>query len=188
MADELLGIKKDLLLAEYNAVRNTANQKSTAAQTTTAAYITLIAAILGFVVSAKADVRLLLLVPALSSTFAITVSSRYRSRRIATEYIRDVLHPMAVQLGKDSRLLGWDDYYANANRNQPVVYSLGIRILFPLLSIVTLAVTLPALASLTDWVVWSIGVVLLLAFVPADGARKIRQRLRLTRRQPRVKP
>jgi hypothetical protein len=157
VADEHLSVKKDLIIAEYNAVRTAASQKATAAQASAAAYFTLVAALVGFIASAKADVRLLLVVPVLSAAFGITIASRYISRQVAFDYIHDVLRPMAADLVTDPRVLGWDDHYAAAKKRNTRLHQFGLNSLLPIFSVVALVVTLPKLSSAAEVAAWLFG-------------------------------
>lgn len=178
--DECRQIRKDLFIAEYNAVRAAADQKASAAQSAIAAYFTLTTAIVGFVISTRNDIRLLLAVPIFSAAFGITALDRYGSREVARQYIRDVLRPIAIELGEDTRLLGWDDYYAGARRENSVTSRFGINFLIPFVSIASLALTAPTLKSLADWVAWSVGAAFsgaLIAYGTRTGG-KLHQALR----------
>jgi len=168
VADEHLSVKKDLIIAEYNAVRTAASQKATAAQASAAAYFTLVAALVGFIASAKADVRLLLVVPVLSAAFGTTIVSRYISRRVAFDYIHDVLRPMAADLVADPRILGWDDYYA-AKKRKTVLHQFGLNSLLPIFSMVALVVTLPRLSSAAQVAAWLFGLACLGGLVVVRG-------------------
>ncbi|MGN9778687.1 hypothetical protein ACTMS0_23415 [Micromonospora sp. H33] len=159
--------RTNLLIAEYNAIRAVAAQKSAASHALVGAYMTVVAVILGFVVANSADPRLLLALPVLSAVSGVTILRRRRDREAANRYIREVLRPVAIQCSADERTFMWEEYYARHKDARSLLYELGLQLIFPLSGLACLIATLSHLESPGDWLIWLAGSSLLVMLVLA---------------------
>lgn len=160
-----------VILAEFQAIRAVIERSTTSLLTLISFNVTAVAAVSGFVLSRNADPRLLLVLPVLSSGLGLLVFDQDWGIRVAREYMKKTLQPLAAQYTGDDRLL---TYTNHATRSpQWVIVSLAIPygLLFPGVSIIALAVVTDKLRSLADWSAWTLGATLSLVLLVVWSTR-----------------
>ncbi|QGN50474.1 hypothetical protein GKC29_29055 [Micromonospora sp. WMMC415] len=176
-------------LADAAAIRGTIERKATHNQNVIGLHLTVVAAVAGFILAEKADLRLLLILPLVSAALGLNVVSQYRDIRIAGDYIEQVLRPAIAQYTGNGTLFGWEAFYWKRKHDGHLAQATAMGLIFPGVSTLALAITLPAVRTLADRLAWVVGagmLVLLLASWTnrlSEMARARRVRL-LRRRMP----
>lgn len=149
-------------LADAAAIRSTIERKATHNQNVIGLHLTVVAAVAGFILAEKADLRLLLLVPLVSAALGLNVVSQYRDIRIAGEYIEQVLRPAITRYTGNGRLFGWETFYWQRKHDGHLAQAAAMGLIFPGVSTLALVITLPAVRTLADRVAWAVGAGMLL--------------------------
>jgi len=154
-----------VILSEFQTIRTAMDRKATSVLTIVSFNATVIAAVLGLVLSKKADLRLLLVLPFVSSGLGLMVLDLDRDIMLARAYIKDTLQPLAAEYTQDDRVLG----YANSiPRSRLMIFAaqmIPFALLFPIVSLIALIVVIGHLNSAADWSAWCLGLILLLVLV-----------------------
>jgi hypothetical protein len=160
-----------VILTEFQTIRAAIDRKATSLLTLVSFNITAIAAVSGLVLSHKADIRLLLVLPVVSSGLGLLVFDLDRDIRLARSYIKNTLQPLAAQYARDDRVLR----YASLIPRPPLiiiaVQAIPYGLLFPVVSLIALIVVIGHLTSLADWLAWGLGAVLLLVLLMVWSTR-----------------
>ncbi|GGM67670.1 hypothetical protein GCM10011608_61110 [Micromonospora sonchi] len=172
-------------LAEAAAIRSTIERKANYNQNLVGLNLTAVAAVAGIVLSEKADVRLLLLLPVLSAALGLSVAAQYRDGRIAGQYLEQVLRPAIARHTGDETLFGWETYYRQRKHNGHLGQAIAMGLIFPGVSTLALAFTLPSMDSWIDLAAWALSAGMLLLLIFGWSSRLIEMiRVRRGRRQP----
>ncbi|MDX5459555.1 hypothetical protein ACGFI5_06720 [Micromonospora tulbaghiae] len=175
------------LLAEYSGLLQLIDRKATVIATLVTFHITAVATIVGLLVARKGDVRLLVLVPLISSTLGLLVASQDRDARMAESYVETTLRPLVEEASGESRLWRWSEHLVHG-RDAVVVAitrAVPLGVLFPGLAILSLVATVPHMRSWLDWMGWSVGLLLTILLIVGwleHGALLARRLLSLLRR------
>ncbi|TDC40669.1 hypothetical protein E1211_00755 [Micromonospora sp. 15K316] len=183
MTEEMQNRALTAALADAAAIRSTIERKANHNQNVIGLHLTVVAAVAGFILAERADLRLLLLLPLLSAALGLNVVSQYRDIRIAGEYIEQVLSPAIARYTGNATIFGWESSYWKRKRDGHVAQALAMGLIFPGVSTVALAVTLPAVRNPADLLAWSLGAGLLLLLLAAWSYR-LREMVRARRGLP----
>jgi hypothetical protein len=159
-----------VILSDFQTIRTEMDRKATSVLTLVSFNITVIAAVLGLVLSKKADLRLLLVLPFVSSGLGLMVFNLDRDIRLARAYIKNTLQPLAAEYTQDDRVLA----YASRTPRPPMIFAMQMipyGLLFPAISLIALVVVIGHLNSAADWWAWCLGLILLLVLLAAGSAR-----------------
>ncbi|MFF5171532.1 hypothetical protein ACFY3U_02725 [Micromonospora sp. NPDC000089] len=176
-------------LADAAAIRSTIERKANHNQNVIGVHLTIVAAVAGFVLSDKADLRLLLLVPLVSAALGLNVASQYRDIRIAGDYLEQVLRPAVARYTGDKSLFGWEAFYWARKHNGHLTQAMAMGLIFPGVSALALGISLYAVRGALGWLAWAVGAAMLILLLAAwanrlvEMARSRRVRL-LSRRVP----
>jgi hypothetical protein len=158
-------------LADAAAIRATIERKANHNQALVGVNLTAIAAVAGFVLSEKADLRMFLLLPVLSTALGLSVVSQYRDIRIAGQYIEQVLRPAIARYTGEPSLFGWEVFYWRRKHDGHVAQALAMGVIFPGTSTLALAITLPGVRTTGDRLAWALGAAMLLLLLAAWSTR-----------------
>jgi hypothetical protein len=157
-----------IILAEFSALRKEIADRSAAAQTLLGLNATVTAAVAGFVLSNKADPRLLLLIPILSPSLGMLfVDHVYNVINIGT-YIKEVLAPQLNESTGSTGLLGYEeriDQYERRKLLRFLPVGVPLTLLFTLAPAGALIFSVPAMKRAWEWAMWSLGALLTLVYV-----------------------
>jgi hypothetical protein len=158
-------------LAEFTALRSEMDNANSSQQTIVNINITAAGLIFSFVLAKKADPLLLLVAAAISSALGMYIQgSWYHVRRIA-RYIDTTLRPLMIEYTGESKVFGWEQAVQARQgwwvRLVPV--GLATAVLFSLIPLVVLIWVIPYLKNSTDWLAWSIAVLLFLMQLCTGG-------------------
>ncbi|MFE9691377.1 hypothetical protein [Micromonospora sp. NPDC005806] len=155
-------VRLEALLAEYAAVNTVVERKTTLITTLITFQATAIATVVGFIVSEKADVRLLLVIPIISAIVGLLISSQDFDIRTAEDHVRAVLQPILMEYCGDDRLWRWHDQLLT--RRRAVFVGLTrlapLGLLFPGAAVGSLIFTAARLRNGLDWLAWVLGLML----------------------------
>jgi hypothetical protein len=155
----------NVALAEYTALRDEVTNRITGQDTMLNLYMTATAAIFGLALSGHADSLILLVIPLLSAAARLLYHNHNLYIRLLSAYIRDQLRPLVTDRLGEPRLLGWELRSAEYQRGpwrHRLTHSAGLALLFPVPSVVALALVVPQLAVPWTWLAWSSGWLLVL--------------------------
>ncbi|MFI7021134.1 hypothetical protein ACIBMZ_00240 [Micromonospora sp. NPDC049900] len=178
----------DAALADAAAIRATIERKANHNQNLISLYLTAVAAVAGVVLSEKADVRLLLLLPMLSAALGLSVAAQYRDGRIAGAYLEEVLRPAIARHTGDDSLFGWETYYRMRKHDGHLAQAFALGLIFPGVSALALAFTLPSMRNWTDRAAWAIGAGMLLLLIVGWSPRLIEMFRARRHRRPTMPP
>ncbi|MER7334499.1 MULTISPECIES: hypothetical protein [unclassified Micromonospora] len=171
MSEEQKNRALEAALADAAAIRATIERKANHNQALVGVNLTAVAAIAGFVLSEKADLRMFLLLPVLSTALGLSVVSQYRDIRIAGQYIEQVLRPAIARYTGEPSLFGWEVFYWRRKHDGHVAQALAMGVIFPGVSTLALAVTLPGIRTTADKLAWAVGAAMLLLLLGAWSNR-----------------
>ncbi|MEU2612136.1 hypothetical protein ABZ570_11210 [Micromonospora sp. NPDC007271] len=190
MTEEMPDRALTAALADAAAIRSTIERKAIHNQNVIGLHLTVVAAVAGIILSETADLRLLLLLPLVSAALGLNVVSQYRDIRIAGEYIEQVLRPAIAQCTGNGNLFGWETFYWKRKHDGHLAQAVAMGLIFPGVSALALAITLPAVRTLADQVAWGAGAGMLLLLLASWANRLVEmvraRRLRL--RELRMSP
>ncbi|MBV1854355.1 hypothetical protein [Catellatospora tritici] len=171
------GKAADAVLAEYASLRAELLQKLGTQSTIINLNLTAIAGIGGIVITQRADIRLLLMLPVISGALGLLAFGEARDATVIATYIRDHQAPLLAQYIGDQRLFQYERYFQdNRGSLRPVLISLVVGLVFPGISLASLYLVWPWLRSPLDWTAWGLGAVLLalngLVWVVLCGRRR----------------
>lgn len=162
MARTTSDVRLEGLLAEYETINTLVERKTTLITTLITFHATAIATVVGFIVSAKADSRLLLVIPIISAILGLLISAQDFDIRTAESYVRTVLRPILAEYTGDDRLWRWHEQLLD--RRRAVFVGLTrlapLGLLFPGAAVASLVFTVVRLRTVLDWSAWSMGIVL----------------------------
>jgi hypothetical protein len=176
MAATKAGRSLDVLLAEFNAARTEIDRKNSARLTLISLHMTAVAAIAGLVLTRQADPRLLIVLPGVCTALGFTLLSESRDKALRAKYIDDVLRPLIIEATGDDRLLAWESYYDRGASSSYLVRVISTGLLFPGVALIALIASLPSVASVGDWIAWSVGLALEMVLIGAGIPRVTRIR------------
>ncbi|GAB4061030.1 hypothetical protein [Catellatospora paridis] len=157
-----VGKAADAVLAEYAALRAELLQKLGAQSTIMNLNMTAIAGIGGIVITQRADIRLLLMLPVISGALGLIAYGEARDVTVIARYIRDRQASLLAQYVGDQRLFQFEAYFQdNKGRLRPILLSVVVGLVFPGISLASLYLVWPYLRSPLDWSAWGLGAVLL---------------------------
>jgi hypothetical protein len=155
-------VRLEGLLAEYETVNTLVERTTTLITTLITFHATAIATVVGFIVSEKADIRLLLVIPIISAILGLLISSQDFDIRTAEGYVRTVLRPILAEYTGDDHLWRWHEQLLE--RRRAVFVGLTrlapLGLLFPGAAVASLLVTVAGLRTGLDWLAWALGLVL----------------------------
>lgn len=157
-----VGKAADAVLAEYAALRAELLQNLGAQSTLINLNMTAIAGIGGIVITQRADIRLLLMLPVISGALGLLANSEARDVTVIEQYIRDHQASLLAQYVGDQRLFQYERYLQdNRGKLRPILFSVVVGLVFPGISLGALYLVWPFLRSPLDWTAWGLGMVLL---------------------------
>ncbi len=180
MTDEMADRALTAALADAAAIRSIIERKAIHNQNVIGLHLTVVAAVVGIILSETADLRLLLLLPLVSAALGLNVVSQYRDIRIAGEYIEQVLRPAIAQYTGNGNLFGWDAFHWKRKHDGHLAQAVAMGLIFPGFSAIALAITLPAVHTVADGVAWAIGAGMLLLLL-ASWANRLAEMVRARR-------
>lgn len=160
----------DMVVAELGVLRAEMAQKRTAQVAILGLNLTATTTTLGLVISQKIDIRVLILLPILTSSLGILTLVQSMDIRTIARYINEVLRPITLDYLGDERVLFFECYYRQA-RQLRYLGALSSGALFPLLSTGALILVAPHVGSLLEWFTWALGVGLVVTQVLAWTTR-----------------
>jgi hypothetical protein len=150
-------------LAEFSDLRTEIQNRSGAAWTLVNLNVTATATILGFVLADKADPRLLLALPIVSSALGMLfIDHAYNINNLGS-YINKKIRPVVRDASGDDRLLGYEeamDKYEQKKLLRFIPFGLPLTILFSGVPLASLCFVLGSLGAGWAWVLWALDVVL----------------------------
>jgi hypothetical protein len=153
-------------LAEFSDLRTEIQNRSGAAWTLVNLNVTATAAILGFVLSDKADPRLLLALPIVSSALGMLfIDHAYNINNLGS-YINKKIRPVVREASGNDRLLGYEeamDTYEQKKLLRFIPFGMPLTVLFSGVPLVSLCFVLGSLGTGWAWTVWALGLVLVAA-------------------------
>lgn len=155
-----------ITLAEYSALRREIQNRSAHAWTLVSINVTVTAAVLGFVISDGADPRLLLVLPLIAPSLGMLfIDHAYNIRNLGS-YIGKRIRPLIIQTTNSTDLLRYEDEIDKYEENRflrLVPFGLPLTVLFTVVPMAGLIFVIPSLDAAWSWIVWSFGLVLVLA-------------------------
>jgi hypothetical protein len=147
----------DVIIAEFEALRNEINNAVSSQQTTININITAIAVISGLVLSHKADRLLLLVAAAISCGLGLYMEGSWHHIRRVVAYINGTLRPLATEYTGDERILAWETWSLTHGGAWKRVVPLGLAtvVIFSVMPFVMLIWTIPDLKSPWLWLAWA---------------------------------
>lgn len=150
-------------MAEFSDLRGEIQNRSSAAWTLVSLNATATAAILGFVLSDKADPRLLLALPIVSSALGMLfIDHAYNINNLGS-YINKRVRPVVREASGSTRLLGYEeamDTYEENKLLRFIPFGLPLTILFSGVPLASLGFAIKSLDAGWAWAVWALGLVL----------------------------
>lgn len=158
----------NVLLAEFNALRSEIADRSSAAFTLLNINITATAVVAGFVLSDKADIKLLLILPLLSPALGMLFVDHSLNIKNLGGYINTQLRPMVAEVAGDGRILGYEGFVAGYEKNKffrfmPLGFPL--LLLFAGFPCAALLFVFEGLKDCWGWILWFSGLLMLLIFI-----------------------
>jgi hypothetical protein len=172
----------DAVFVEFEALRAETISKAGARLGLVGVYVTTVSVVAGLVLSGGVNVRVLLVIPILSSGFALAILGEGRDMAIVGSYVRDVLQPIVVEQTGDERLFGYEQYYRTRSSEPFLPKAIAMGLLFPGVAATALIVSVSTLTSVGEWAVWWVGAAMLLSTFNVARAR-VRRFLRSTLRR-----
>jgi hypothetical protein len=158
----------NVVLAEFQALRGEIKDRASAAYTILNLNITATAAVAGFVLSDKADPRLLLILPLLSPALGMLfVDHSYNIANLGN-YINERLRPLAIAAAGDSRLLGYEEFVDKYEQNKLLRFlPLGfpLMLLFAGFPCAALVFSAMKLEHAWAWALWAAGVLMVITYI-----------------------
>lgn len=158
----------NIVLAEFNALRGEIRDRASAAYMLLNLNITATAAVAGFVLSDKADPLLLLVLPLLSPALGMLfVDHSYNITNLGN-YINIQLRPLAISVAGDSRLLGYEEFVDQYERNKLLRFlPLGfpLMLLFAGFPCAALVFSASDVEHVWTWALWTAGVLMVVAYL-----------------------
>lgn len=168
MLDEIAKQRVQVILAEFSALRKEIADRSSAAQTLLGLNATASTAVAGFVLSSKADPRLLLLIPILAPCLGMLfVDHVYNIINIGS-YIKETLARELNMATESSGLLGYEERIDEYERRKLLRFlpvGVPLTLLFTLAPTGALIFSVPAMDQAWEWALWSFGVMLTLLYI-----------------------
>ncbi|MEV4416822.1 hypothetical protein [Catellatospora sp. NPDC049609] len=152
-------------LAEFAAMRSEIDELGRSQRTTINLNISAAAAVFAFVLSERADQRLLLVVPLISAALGLLYQAYTVHARNLGDYIDQQIRPVVVEHTGEDRLLGWERHVRTAlhrQRHSQLVMRLAYILLIPAIPAVSLVWVVPYLNTVWLWLGWTAGTVLFL--------------------------
>jgi hypothetical protein len=160
-ADEDPETLQRMALSEFSALRNEIGSRSTAQHTLVNISITAIGTVGGFALAQKGDLSLLLLLPILSPSLGMLYLDHAINIMNIGNYINDQLKPIL-------RLMQYEEVvrsYEQRRLLRVLPYGLPIFIIFAGVPLGSLIVTLRSIQGGRMWMLWSIGLILVLVYI-----------------------
>ncbi len=153
----------DVALAEFTALRSEIDNLAGAHRTMMHLNITVVAALLGFVLANRADPHLLLALPPISGAIGLVYQWYVVHAKKIGDYINEHLRPMLAEYTGDDRVLAWEHQLRTTV--YPTIGSnlsgrLSYLVIFPAVPVVSLVATFPLLDSGWYVAVWIVGAAL----------------------------
>ena len=161
----------DVILAEYTVSRTVMDRNMSSALGLIGLNVTAVAAVSGFVLSNHADVRLLLILPILSSALGLAFVGQMNYIRIVSEYIESELRPLVVEYTGDERLLGYGQSHQRHKGSGYLIQALAMGLVFPGVALAALFITETKLHGRADWTGWLFGAALTMTVVAGGLGR-----------------
>lgn len=150
----------DAALADWTVARGAMERLTLSIFGAISLNLTAVAAIAGFVYSGKADHRLLLIIPIVSSVLGLSAVGQLIYIRLTGAYLEDHVRPLIVEYAADRRLFRFEPYYKKNKGAGYLLQALTMGIVFIGTSVLALASTWSSLRTVSDKVLWGFGVVL----------------------------
>lgn len=158
----------NVVLAEFEALRGEITDRASAAYTLLNLNITATAAVAGFVLSDKADPRLLLILPLLSPALGMLFIDHSYNITNLGNYINKRLRPLATAAAGDSRLLGYEEFVDKYEQNKLLRFlPLGfpLMLLFAGFPCAALVFSVIKLEHAWAWTLWAAGVLMVITYI-----------------------
>jgi hypothetical protein len=152
-----------VLLAEFNKLRDEISGRTTAAWTLLGINATASSAIAGFVLAQKADPLLLLILPLLTPSLGLLFIDHAVNIGNIGKYINTVLKPLLREAAGDSRLLSyeeWVDKYEEQPFWRLLPFGIPLVLLFNVVPVASVLFTITVIDTPWDWALWVTGVVM----------------------------
>jgi len=147
----------DVLIAEFQALRNEIDNALSAQQTMMNVNITAIAVASGLVLSHKIEPVFLLVAAVFSSGLGLYIEGGWHHIRRVLRYIDGTLRPLVVEYTGDERVLGWETWSLKSGGvwKRVIPVGLAIVITFSVMPAAMLIWTTPYMKGLWLWLAWA---------------------------------
>jgi hypothetical protein len=156
------GLIVQVAVAEFNKLRDEIAGRSTAAWTLVGLSITGSAAVAGFVLSDRADPRLLLLLPLLTPALGLLFMDHASNIGRIGEYINTVIKPTLREATGENRLLGyeeWVDEFEEQSLARLLPFGIPLILAFTMVPVAALVYLATRIDDVWSWVLWVLGMV-----------------------------
>ena len=160
-ADDNAEALRQMALAEFSALRNEIGSRSSAQHTLINLSITAIGAVVGFALAKEGSLVLLLLLPILSPSLGMLYLDHAINITNIGNYINDQLKPILSPIRYEEVVRS----YEQRRLLRVLPYGLPIFIIFAGVPIGSLIVTFRIMQELRMWILWSIGLILVLVYL-----------------------
>jgi hypothetical protein len=151
------------ILAEYSALRSEIGGRISAQDGMINIYMTAVAAIIGFALSDRSRLLLLLIVPVLSFSVRLLYQAHNGHIGLIARYVNGELRQLAADGTGESRVLGWEDWnHGKRTWRDDLPHGLGLVVLFPLSAVLSMLLVVPALDAWWNWTAWVFDALLLI--------------------------
>lgn len=155
-------VAERVALAEFNKLRDEIAGRSSAAWTLVGLNATASSAVAGFVLSAKADARLLLLLPLLTPCLGLLFIDHATNIGRIGEYINTVLKPLLRTISGEATLLGYEEWvnaYEAIRVRRILPFGIPLVLFFNIVPVAALAYSATRIDTPWSWTLWAMGVV-----------------------------
>ncbi len=153
-------VAERVALAEFGKLRDEISGRSTAAWTLVGLNATASSALAGFVLSSKADPRLLLLLPLLTPCLGLLFIDHATNIGRIGDYINTVLKPLLRRISGEDKLLSYEEWVDNFETNKLrriVPFGLPLVLFFNIAPVTAPVYTASRIDSPWPWVLWALG-------------------------------
>ena len=178
------GATLNVAIAEFNALRGEIRDRASAAFLVLNINITATTAVMGMVLSGKADPMVLLILPLFSPALGMLFVDHSHNIRNLGDYINLRLRPLAVAAAGEPRLLAYEEFvrqYEQDKLRRFLPLGLPLSVLFVAVPFGVLAFLSARIEHLWVWALWGVGLLMAAAFsvlwlsfllAPYRGGRK----------------
>lgn len=158
--------KIQVWLSEFSGLTNQSLSRHRLQQAAVALNMSLLTTALGITLIQPAwwDIKILLMIPLLSSLLGFYYLHQEFQITANGFYIRDRIRPKVVELTSDTEIMGWELWDREYKRSlaEPLVFSLSIPAIYTIPSVMVLVATFQPTFEGGNWIVvaWIVGSVL----------------------------